>query len=63
MSDEKPTFVPSRQVRRRYGDTSEMWIERRLRDASGFPLPIKLGGRRYWRLDELEAWERACAAK
>jgi predicted DNA-binding transcriptional regulator AlpA len=62
MPDEKPTYVPTRQVRRRYGDRSEMWIERRLRDNSGFPQPVKLGARRYWRLAELEAWERACAA-
>ena len=51
-------YLTSRQVRERYGKVSHMWIERRMRDASGFPQPVRLGGaRRFWRLTDLEKWE------
>jgi predicted DNA-binding transcriptional regulator AlpA len=60
--DQKPVYAPARQVRHRYGDVSEMWIERRLRDDSGFPRPIKIGRRRYWYVSDLEQWERERAA-
>jgi predicted DNA-binding transcriptional regulator AlpA len=40
-----------------------MWIERRLADDSGFPRPTKFGRLRFWKLAEIEAWERAQAAK
>jgi predicted DNA-binding transcriptional regulator AlpA len=50
-------------VRKRYGDASVMWLDRRLKDDSGFPKPVYLGRQRYWRLSELEAWERDCARR
>ena len=59
-------FLNSRQVRRRYGDSSEMWLWRRLNDQSGFPRPIDISGRRFWNLHDLIAWEqghRAVAAQ
>jgi predicted DNA-binding transcriptional regulator AlpA len=34
-----------------------MWITRRQKDA-GFPEPIFLGGLRFWKLSDLERWER-----
>jgi predicted DNA-binding transcriptional regulator AlpA len=40
-----------------------MTVWRWLRDPYlGFPQPIYLGKRRYWRLADLEAWERSRAA-
>jgi predicted DNA-binding transcriptional regulator AlpA len=57
------TFLTSKQIRARYGGLSKMWIERRLADNSGFPHPIKLGHLRFWKLAEIEAWERASAMK
>jgi predicted DNA-binding transcriptional regulator AlpA len=39
-----------------------MWIERRLADDPDFPKPIYLGRLRYWRLADIEGWERARAA-
>ena len=46
-----------RQVIERYG-TSASWILRRQRDA-GFPRHVPLGGRlRFWRLADLEQWEK-----
>ena len=41
-----------------------MWIERRLKDDEApLPRPIYIGRLRYWKLAEIEAWERQQAAK
>ncbi len=51
------TFLPARQVRARYG-VSDMCIWRWIRDEKlGFPTPIKINNRRFWKLDELQTWE------
>jgi|SRR5271166_2803336 len=61
-SDAHDVFLNSRQVRQRYGEASPMWLWRRLNDPnSGFPEPILIGQRRYWRVSALVAWERARA--
>ena len=52
-------FLTTRQVRARYGDASEMWIWRRLQDTSGFPKPMEICGRRFWKLSDLIVWERS----
>lgn len=52
-------FLTSAQTRARYGNVSDMWLWRRLHDGSGFPQPMVLNKRRYWRLSDLIAWERA----
>jgi predicted DNA-binding transcriptional regulator AlpA len=58
MQDEiDKTYLPAAQVRARYG-VSDVSIWRWLRnEALGFPTPIRIGKRRYWRRAELEAWE------
>jgi hypothetical protein len=53
-------LLRSLAVRQRYG-CSDMWIHRRLTDASGFPRPIYIAGIRHWRLSDLLVWERAQA--
>jgi predicted DNA-binding transcriptional regulator AlpA len=54
----KPKYVRVADVRARYG-ASDMWITRKTRDF-GFPAAVHLGGRdRFWKLEELEAWDRA----
>src|SRR5262245_26005409 len=53
-------FLSAAQVRARYGGVSDMWLSRRLRDDSGFPSPMVIEGRRFWKLSDLVAWERAC---
>jgi predicted DNA-binding transcriptional regulator AlpA len=58
LAPEADRFLTSRQVRRRYGDSSDMWLWRRLSDQSGFPQPFSISGRRFWKLNELIAWER-----
>src|SRR5450755_2027023 len=50
-------FLKARQVRARYGDVSHMWLVRRQKDA-GFPSPIFFGGIRFWKLSDLERWEK-----
>jgi hypothetical protein len=54
-------FRTSADVRRRYG-VSDMWIHRRLTDRSGFPQPLVINRRRFWKLADLVAWERTQAA-
>ena len=50
-------FLKARQVRARYGDVSHMWLVRRQKDV-GFPSPTILGGIRFWKLSDLERWEK-----
>jgi predicted DNA-binding transcriptional regulator AlpA len=64
MSKEQPVYITTRQLRDRYGGVSHMWIERRMAADLGFPKPVYFGARRrFWALADLEAWERATAAK
>jgi predicted DNA-binding transcriptional regulator AlpA len=52
-----PTYLPASQVCARYG-ISAMSIWRWCRDdALGFPHPLRINGRRFWKLAELEQWE------
>ncbi len=53
------SYLTAKQLRRRYGNRSHMWIERRLRGDPTFPRPVYFGRFRFWALDELERWERA----
>jgi predicted DNA-binding transcriptional regulator AlpA len=51
------TYLPASAVRGRYG-ISDMSLWRWLRDeALGFPHPMRINGRRFWRLADLEAFE------
>jgi predicted DNA-binding transcriptional regulator AlpA len=53
-------YLTASQICERFG-VSLMWIVRRLQD-SGFPQPIRFSdsktSRRFWRLADVEAWER-----
>ena len=55
------SFLTAKQTRTRYGDVSDMWLWRRLHDDSGFPRPIVINRRRFWRVSELIRWERSRA--
>ena len=56
---ERECFLPAAQVKQRYSVT-DMSIWRWLKDDSlGFPQPIRIKGRRFWRLADLRAWEDA----
>jgi predicted DNA-binding transcriptional regulator AlpA len=57
------TFLPASQVRTRYG-VSDMSLWRWCRDdALGFPHPLRINGRRFWKLAELERWEASRTEK
>ena len=56
--------LSARQVLRRYGGRSDMWLWRLLQDRnSGFPKPLIINNRRYWRLADLRNCELSQAAK
>ena len=59
MSNDTPrTFLPAPKTARRY-DVSNRTIVRWEQDpALGFPQPMHVNGRKFYALDELEAWER-----
>jgi predicted DNA-binding transcriptional regulator AlpA len=57
-------FITSSQVRARYGGRSRMWLHRKLLADPTFPKPIHLGTSwRYWRLSDLERYEREAASR
>src|SRR5262245_20454157 len=57
-------FISAAQVCARYGGMSDMWLWRMLERDPTFPRPFLFGGkRRFFKLDELVAWERANAPK
>jgi len=52
-------FLTAAQVRRRYGNVSAMTLHRWLGDSTlDFCRPIYIGNRRFWRLSDLEEFER-----
>ena len=62
IQNQEKVFLPARKVWERYGVTS-MTLHRWLKDPNNsFPKPTYLGRLRYWRLADLEAWERDCSA-
>jgi len=59
--DAQIKYLSAAQLRARYGGVSHMWIERRLKTDARFPHPQKFGRLRFWDLDKIETYERACA--
>jgi hypothetical protein len=59
QSDTADTLLRTAHVRKRYGDVSHMWVERRLADDPNFPKPMYIAKRRFWRLGDLVQWERS----
>lgn len=50
-------YLPAARVRARYG-VSDMSLWRWLKNEDlAFPHPIRINNRRFWRLNDLEAWE------
>ena len=52
-------LLPARQIWERYGITSRTLSRWLARGNLGFPRPIFVNGHRYFRLGEIEVWERA----
>lgn len=64
MDDKAPKFLSAAQVRRRYGDVSDMTLNRWLLDERmAFPRPLYFQRMRYWSEEDLEAWERTRAQR
>jgi predicted DNA-binding transcriptional regulator AlpA len=57
MSDHQPIHVTADKVLARYGRSNPIWLYRRLRDDPDFPKPLRIANVRYWRLDELDAYD------
>jgi predicted DNA-binding transcriptional regulator AlpA len=58
------TYLTAVQVRKRYGDMSEMTLWRWLDDDDmRFPRPLRIHRLRYWKEHELDAWDAAQAEK
>ena len=53
-------FLTSTQVRERYGNLSKMSLHRWIAGGK-FPKPYPFNGRNYWKLADLEAYEREAA--
>ena len=55
-------FITRSQLQQRWG-VSHMFIERKLENDPTFPQPYRFGdskiARRFWKISEIEAWERA----
>lgn len=66
MSPPDRKYLHMSQLRERWG-CSHMFVERRLVSDPTFPKPYKFAAGpsawRYWRLDEIEAWERTRVAR
>jgi hypothetical protein len=57
-------YLTVAQLRQRYGSVSHMWVERKLKSDPDFPRPVTFGSSfRFFRFDEIEAYERLCATK
>lgn len=70
MNDTNPKIeklIPASRVKEMFGGISDMTLWRWLNEAEiGFPQPIRINGRRYWRIQELLSWlnswrERTCS--
>lgn len=55
-------FLNANQVRARYGGVSHMTLIRWMA-SEGFPPATYFGRKRFWKLDELESWERDRTAR
>ena len=57
MTDESE-LITARTLRHRFGGVSDMTVWRWCRDeALGFPTPLRINKRRYWRLADIQAFE------
>jgi hypothetical protein len=56
-------YITQKHLKARYGDVTDMTIWRWEHDAKlGFPKAIFINGRKYFLLEEVEAWERERAS-
>jgi hypothetical protein len=56
-------YLSAQQLLARYGGRSEMWLNRKLTMEADFPRPMYSGRLRFFRLDELEQYEKAMVVR
>ncbi|MGO9684618.1 MAG: hypothetical protein ACLP0B_14955 [Steroidobacteraceae bacterium] len=56
-------YLSAPQVCARYGGRSHMWLERLLARDPDFPRPQYFGRLRFFKIAELETYERLCATR
>jgi hypothetical protein len=56
-------WISAKQVLARFGGRSEMWLNRKLTMEAGFPRPMYSGRLRFFRLDELEQYEKQAVVR
>jgi hypothetical protein len=56
-------FLTSNMLRERYGHMGKVTLVRRLENDPAFPRPIRLGRMKYWKLSDLESFERTKAVQ
>lgn len=61
MRKTEDNYLGASAVRQRYGNCSDMTLWRWLADEDlGFPQPLRIQRRRFWRLSDLQRWEARC---
>jgi hypothetical protein len=56
-------WISAKQVCQRYGGRSNMWLVRKLQGDSNFPKPIYFGRLQFFKLKNLETYDRAVIAR
>jgi predicted DNA-binding transcriptional regulator AlpA len=56
-------YIDAPQLLARFGGRSHMWLVRLLERDQSFPRPVKIGRLRFFKIDDLIAWERQTAVK
>jgi hypothetical protein len=56
-------WISAQQVLARFGGRSEMWLHRKLTMEADFPRPMYSGRLRFFRLDELEQYEKLAVVR
>lgn len=59
MNEEEDVYLSLAAVAKRFGDLNPRTVKRWLLDPDlGFPKPLVVGKRRFFKLKELEKWEK-----
>lgn len=56
-------YISINQVRARYGNISHMWVERKIKTDPRFPQPKYFGRLRFFKISEVEEYERLCVTE
>ena len=63
-SNADEVFLTAKQVKTRFGGISDMALYRWVHDKQiGFPKPMTIGIRRYWKLQDLQEFEKLCVGR